>query len=117
MSHLRKYLEQKQVERRHNLTTEQLEQLCASFDAEYCAEVMIELGHDNEEIKHWTKLNGCRISWMRVKYDTPPSTAGADLAHAELNATYAHMPCKRELLFNKLFHCGVYGKYGRFSNV
>jgi hypothetical protein len=115
MSHLRKYLEQKQVERRHNLTTEQLEQLCASFEAGYCAEVMIELGHDNEEIKHWTKLSGCRISWMRVKYDTPPSTAGADLAHAKLNADYVHIPCKRQLLFDKLFGCGVYGKYGRFA--
>ena len=117
MSHIRKYLEQKQVERRHNLSAEQLEELCSSFSPEYCAEVMIELGHDNAEIKHWTKVNGCRISWMRVKYDIRPSTVEADLAYAQLNVDYVHIPCKRELLFSKLFRCGVYGKYGRFYNA
>jgi hypothetical protein len=112
MSALKNYLEKVQVERRHNLSAEQLELLVKSFSPDYCAEVMIELGHDNEEIKHWTRVNKCRISWMRVRYLTPPSTAGADLAHAELNASYVHMPCKRELLFSELFRCGVYGKYG-----
>ena len=111
----RKYLEQVQIERRHNLTDAQLEQLVKSFEPEYCAEVMIELGHSNEEIKAWTSVNGCKISWMRVKYATPPSTLGADLAHAELNATYAHMPTKHELMFCRLLGCGVYGKYGRFA--
>lgn len=113
---VRKYLEQRQIERRHNLTDEQLQVLVDSFCAEYCAEVMIELGHDNEEIKHWTKVNGCKISWMRVKYMTPPSTLAADLAHKELNITKPHIVTKAEEHFCRLFNCGIYGKYGSDRN-
>ncbi len=106
----RRLLEQLQVEKKYNLPPEQVTELCKNFSPEYAAEVMIEMGHTNSEIKEATKLNGCRISWMRVKYATPPPRAYLDFRHAQINKDFVHVSTKIERQFCRLFRCGFYHK-------
>ena len=103
-------LEQRQVERKYNLSDSELEKLVKSFGADYCAEVMIELGHDNDEIQHWTNLGKCRINWMRCKYEIPTPKADLEFAYRENNKDFVHVLSKKELMFYKLFQCGIYHK-------
>lgn len=103
-------LEQIQCDKKYNLPPEQLTKLVESFDARYAAEVMIECGHTNEEIKHYTKVNQQIISWMRVKYKAPPKRGELEFRYAELNSGFVHVQTKLEKAFCKLFRCGVYHK-------
>lgn len=114
----RRLLEQMQADKKYNLSPEQVVKLCQSFSAEYAAEVMIEMGHTNHEIKEATKLNGCRISWMRVKYLTPPPRAELEFRYAQINNDYVHVKSKLEDEFCQLFRCGVYHKdYFKINGV
>lgn len=106
----RKLLEQMQVDEKYQLSKDQIVELLKSFEPIYCAEVMIELGHTNEQIKDATKVNGCRISWMRVKYQTPPNRTQAEMRYHELNLDFIHKTTPIERKFCKLFMCGVYHK-------
>lgn len=103
-------LEQRQVERKYNLSESQLHELLKSFDAGYCAEVMIEMGHDNDEIKEWTKVGKCRINWMRARYSTPTPKADLEFTYRELNKDFIQVVSKREMMFYKLFNCGILHK-------
>lgn len=106
----RRLLEQMQVDKKYNLSPEQVIELCKNFQPDYAAEVMIEMGHTNAEIKEATKLNGCSISWMRVRYLTPPPKAELEFRHAEINKEFVHVTTKLERQFCQLFRCGIYHK-------
>lgn len=103
-------LEQMQTDRKYCLSPEQVEELCKNFGADYSAEVMIELGHNNKEIHEATGVNECRISWMRVKYSQPPKRTELELRHKEINLNYVHSVGRIEDEFCKLFRCGHHHK-------
>lgn len=106
----RRLLEQMQVDKKYNLSPEQVIELRKNFGPDYAAEVMIEMGHTNDEIKEATGLNGCRISWMRVKYSTPPPKGYLEFRYAEINKEFVHVTTKLERQFCQLFRCGIYHK-------
>jgi hypothetical protein len=110
MSITRALLEQIQVDKKYNLSTEQVEQLVRDFDFMYAAEVMIEMGHTNEEIKDATGIGGCKLSWMRTKYATPPARGELELQYSRRNIDYIHKESKLEREFCKLFRCGRFHK-------
>lgn len=110
MSIQRALLEQIQVDKKYNLSPEQVSELVRNFDFMYAAEVMIEMGHTNQEIKYATGIGGCKLSWMRTKYATPPARGELELEYARRNITYVHKESKLEREFCKLFKCGRFRK-------
>jgi len=105
-------LEQIQADSKYRLSPEQIDELVKSFSREYCCEVLIELGHDNQEIHQATGVNMARISWMRVKYQTPPKRGQLEFRYKEINVKrgFAHVTTEIERKFCQLFRCGIYHK-------
>ena len=103
-------LEQIQADSKYRLSQEQVVELVKTFGKEYCCEVLIELGHDNQEIHQATGVNMTRISWMRVKYQTPPKRGHLEFKYRELNVKrgFVHVTTERERAFCQLFKCGIY---------
>lgn len=108
---IKTYLEQKQVHDAYKMTEQEIaDMLALHSDLFFCARVLIERGHDNEEIKQHTGVSQVRLSWMRVRADQPPPKHDLELFYRQINKDYVHVTTMHEREFCRLFQCGIYHK-------